>query len=54
MPSPVKDGNTRWVDTGVFLEEGGLSIAKLAADGRVWHLRNADEKIVQGWLSANL
>ena len=53
MPSPVKDGNTRWLDTSVFLEEGGLSIAELTTDGRVWHLRNADGKIVQGWHSTD-
>ena len=36
MSAPIACDNTRWIDTGVFLDDGRLTVAELAADGAVW------------------
>lgn len=43
MPVPVACDNTRWIDTGVFMDGGCLTVAELAVDGAVWSLADGDE-----------
>lgn len=49
MPAPVACDNTRWIDTGVFMSDGRLTIAELAVDGAVWSLADADERPQNEW-----
>lgn len=49
MPAPVACDNTRWIDTGVFMDEGRLAIAELAVDGAVWSLTDSDEAPQTDW-----
>ncbi len=42
MPAAIACGNTRWLDTGVFLPQGRLSIAA-ASDDRLWSFAGDDD-----------
>lgn len=50
MPRPTACANTRWLDTGAFMD-GPLSIAELAVDGRVWSLHAATGRLDEEWQS---
>lgn len=49
MTVPVACENTRWIDTGVFMQGGHLSVAELAVDGAVWSLPVGRDKLYSGW-----
>ncbi|MGN8160526.1 metallophosphoesterase [Salinisphaera sp. RV14] len=46
MPSAVACGNTRWLDTGVFLPRGRLSIAA-ASDDSLWSFAAGDAQDIR-------
>jgi serine/threonine protein phosphatase 1 len=48
MPRPIACANTRWLDTGAFMD-GPLSIAELAVDGAVWSLTASSGRLEAGW-----
>lgn len=48
MPYAISAGNTRWVDTGVFYEQGGLSLVALDDDS-VWTWYHGDSAPQPGW-----
>lgn len=48
MPVAVSCGNTRWIDTGVFLPRGRLSIVSLV-DDQLWSISADDGKIFREW-----
>ncbi|ROO25375.1 serine/threonine protein phosphatase [Salinisphaera orenii MK-B5] len=48
MPAPIASANTRWIDTGAFMGRR-LTLAELAADGRVWSLAADLEDCEHDW-----
>ncbi|RJS94093.1 metallophosphoesterase [Salinisphaera sp. Q1T1-3] len=48
MPYPLAAANTRWLDTGVFMADGGLSVAALD-DDTVWTWRADAAAPETGW-----
>ncbi|MDA3923027.1 MAG: metallophosphoesterase [Salinisphaera sp.] len=49
MAVPLACDNTRWIDTGVFMPRGHLTVAELAVDGHVWSLSVRRDKPYSGW-----
>jgi hypothetical protein len=47
--SPLRLGNTRWMDTYAGDAGGGPIIAELGVDGRVWSVMEDGVDIREGW-----
>lgn len=48
MVCPLRAANTRWLDTGAG-QGKRLSLAELAADGRVWTMAVDGRSVTEGW-----
>lgn len=48
MRFPVRADNTRWLDTGAG-KGGGLSLAELSVNGRVWTVSPDGGSVAEGW-----
>lgn len=49
MPMAMACDNTRWIDTGVFMPGGRLTVAELTAEGAVWSLGVRDGVVHTDW-----
>jgi len=49
LASPRAVANRRWLDTGVFMADGALTLAELLPEGRLWSSHQSDRIIETAW-----
>ncbi len=49
LAAPLAVANRRWLDTGVFMADGALTLAELLPDGRLWSIDRSGQVCETAW-----